>query len=141
MGKTLRWISVGLFILVSVFFVLFGLLYSTVQDLLWFHAAAVPKSALNDVRPLYFALMKLVGGAAIALGFVGGYLSLGPIRNGQTSAAWALSVTFAIPLVMAAYVAETLAATTGAPTAWYNMGILLAITATALGLHHWSKAA
>lgn len=132
MRGILRWISIGLFMLVAVFFVAFGSLYASVQDLLWFHAAAVPAQALSDVRPIYFALMKLVGGAAIALGLLGAYVVLGPVRGGHRLAAVAVSIAFAVPLVMAAYVAETLAATTGAPTAWYNMGILLAITASAL---------
>ena len=135
MGAALRWVSIGLFLLVCAFFIAFGVLYASVEDLLWFHAAAVPSLALSDIRPLYFALMKLIGGAAIALGLLGSYVVLGPIRKGQTIAAAALSVAFSVPLLMAAYVAETLAATTGAPTAWHNMGVLLAVTASAWAAH------
>jgi hypothetical protein len=42
---------------------------------------------------------------------------------------------------MAAYVAETLAKLTGAPTSWHIMGILLAIDAIAFGLHAFTKRA
>ena len=46
-------------------------------------------------------------------------------------AAAALALTYAIPVLMAAYVAEILAKITGAPTFWHIMGVLLAITALA----------
>ena len=49
----------------------------------------------------------------------------------SSGAATALTVTYAIPVLMAAYVAETLAKLTGAPTSWHIMGVLLAITALA----------
>ena len=47
-------------LLYVVFLIAFGFLYANVTDLLWFHAAAVPADALEKVRPLYFALMKLI---------------------------------------------------------------------------------
>ena len=81
MRTKLQWASVVLYMLVSVFLVAFGLLYANVGDLLWFHAAAVPPDALEKVRPLYFALMKLIGGASIALGILGAYVVLVPMRR------------------------------------------------------------
>jgi hypothetical protein len=136
-----RGISVVLFAALSAFFVVFGILYASVRDVLWFHAAAVPAEALGDIRPLYFALMKLIGGASGALGLLGGYVALVPLRRGVALAAEALAAAYAIPLLTAAYVAETLAARTGAPTSWQIMGFLLAITAIAYFAHVASRAA
>src|SRR5690349_13755151 len=87
MHTKLQWASVILFMAVSVFLIAFGLLYANVTDLLWFHAAAVPADALEKVRPLYFALMKLIGGASIGLGLLGAYVILGPMRHGMPWAA------------------------------------------------------
>lgn len=131
MKRLLRAISLTLFAALSVFYVAFGVLYASVQDILWFHAAAVPAESLAAVRPLYFALMKLIGGASAALGLLGAYVTAFPVRRGERKAAIALAITFATPIIMAAYVAETLAAETGAPTSWHIMGILLLVDALA----------
>lgn len=134
-------VSLVLFILLSVFLVAFGLLYASVHDMLWFHAAAVPESIRGEVRPLYLALMKLIGGSSMALGILAGYVAMAPMRRGAPWAGSVLAVCIAIPVIMAAYVAETLAKLTGAPTSWHIMGILLAIDALALGLHALSRRA
>ncbi|MBL8550116.1 MAG: hypothetical protein JNJ73_09015 [Hyphomonadaceae bacterium] len=131
----LRLASLGLFGVLGVFMVAFGALYASVQSMLPFHAAAVPAHALGDVRPLYFALMKLIGGASAGLGLLGLYVTFGPLRRGAPGAATALFATYAVPIVMAAIVAEHLAAATGAPTSWHIMGVLMAINAAALGAH------
>lgn len=128
----LNWTSIALFALLGLFLIAFGALYATVTDMLFFHAAAVPEAARHDVKPLYLALMKLIGGASVGLGLLGLYVTFGPLRAGARWAAGALAVTYAIPVLMAAYVAETLAKITGAPTSWHIMGVLLAITALAL---------
>ncbi len=125
--------SIALFALLGLFLIAFGALYATVSDMLFFHAAAVPEAARHDVKPLYLALMKLIGGASVGLGLLGLYVTFGPLRAGAIGAAGALAVTYAIPVLMAAYVAETLAKITGAPTSWHIMGVLLAVTALALG--------
>jgi hypothetical protein len=135
MQAKLQWTSVILFMAVSVFLVAFGLLYANVNDLLWFHAAAVPPDALEKVRPLYFALMKLVGGASIALGVLGAYVVLGPMRRGMPGAAMLVSVTYWIAFGVAGYTAIRLNELTGAPVAWYNMAILSGLTALALLAH------
>lgn len=135
MLELLRWASIVLFAALSLFLILFGTLYFGVQDLLSFHAAAVPDAALDAVRPLYFALMKLVGGAAIALGFLTAYMALFPMRRGVALAGTTLFIAHAIPLATAAYVAETLAAETGAPTSWHVMGVLLAVDTAAFLAH------
>lgn len=127
-----RWIGVALFAALGLFLIAFGVLYASVQNLLWFHAAAVPQDALEAVRPLYFALMKLVGGASIGLGVLGLYVTFVPLRRGVPLAAPMLAVAYAVPVLMAAVVAEILAAATGAPTSWRIMGILLAVDAAAL---------
>jgi len=132
MRKIFRLAGIALFVALSGFMIAFGVLYSSVHELLWFHAAAVPKEALEAVRPLYFALMKLIGGASGSLGALGAFLALSAIRRGDRGSAVALAVAFAIPLVMAAYVAETLAAKTGSPTSWHIMGVLLAVDLAAL---------
>lgn len=132
MRKVFRLGGVALFVALSGFMIAFGALYSSVHDLLWFHAAAVPKEALEAVRPLYFALMKLIGGASGSLGALGAFLALSAIRKGDKASAVALALAFAIPVAMAAYVAETLAAKTGAPTSWHIMGALLAVDVAAL---------
>jgi hypothetical protein len=125
----LRWASVALFGVLSAFLIAFGVLYATVHDMLWFHAAAVPEAVRDEVRPLYLALMKLIGGASAALGILGAWIVAGPLRRGADGAAAALAFVYAIPVLTAAYVAETLAAQTGAPTSWHIMGVLLALTA------------
>lgn len=133
--NALQWTSIILFIAVSAFLVAFGLLYSNVNDLLWFHAAAVPPDALEKVRPLYFALMKLIGGASIGLGLLGAYVILGPMRRGMPGAATLVSVAYWIAFGVAGFTAIRLNELTGAPVAWYNMAILSALTAAALLAH------
>lgn len=131
----LRWTSMALFLLLSLFLIAFGVLYASVQDMLFFHAAAVPEAVRHEVKPLYLPLMKLIGGSSAALGLLGAYITLGPLRRGVPWAATALALCYAIPVLMAAYVAETLAKLTGAPTSWHIMGVLLALTALAYGAH------
>jgi hypothetical protein len=135
MQSKLQWASVILFMAVSVFLIAFGLLYANVTDLLWFHAAAVPPEALDKVRPLYFALMKLIGGASIGLGLLGAYVVLGPMRQGAKWAAAIVAATYWIAFGVAGFTAIRLNELTGAPVAWYNMAILSAITALALCAH------
>ena len=135
MQPTLQWTSVILFMAVSAFLVAFGLLYANVNDLLWFHAAAVPPDALEKVRPLYFALMKLIGGASIGLGLLGAYVILGPMRQGVRGAATLVAVAYWIAFGVAGYTAIRLNELTNAPVAWYNMAILSALTAGALIAH------
>ena len=131
--------SVFFFCAVSLFLILFGLLYANVNDPLWFHAAAVPPDALSKVRPLYFALMKLIGGASIGLGVLGAYVVLVPMRQGAPWAAPMVSVAYWIALAVAAQTAIRLAEQTGAPVAWYNMAILAGLTALGLLAHLLSK--
>lgn len=135
MQASLQWTSIILYLAASVFLVAFGLLYSNVNDLLWFHAAAVPPEALEKVRPLYFALMKLIGGASIALGILGGYVVLFPMRQGIRGAGAMVAIAYWIAFGVAGYTAIRLNELTGAPVAWYNMAILSAITAIAFGTH------
>src|SRR6185436_19686423 len=119
----------------SVFLVAFGLLYANVDDLLWFHAAAVPPDALEKVRPLYFALMKLIGGASMGLGILCGFVVMGPMRQGVRGAATFVSLTYWIAFGVAAFTAIRLNELTNAPVAWYNMAILSALTAAAYAAH------
>ena len=135
MRTKLQWTSVVLYMLVSVFLVAFGFLYANVGDLLWFHAAAVPPDALEKVRPLYFALMKLIGGASIALGVLGAYVVLVPMRRGMPWAGMFVAVTYWTAFGVAGFTAVRLNELTGAPVAWYNMAILSALTALALLTH------
>jgi hypothetical protein len=121
-----------LFTLVSLFLLAFGLLYASVSDMLWFHAAAVPEAVRPQVRPLYFALMRLIGGASIGLGLLALWVVWRPVRSGVAGSAAALSVAIIVPLVFAGVVAERLAAQTGAPTAATNMIILGALTLAGL---------
>ena len=139
--QSLRLASTILFMALSVFLVAFGILYASVNNLLFFHAAAVPKRALEDVRPLYFALMTLIGGSSGALGLLGAFVTLGPARRGSTAAAAAVAATNAIAFIMAAITAEKLAAATHAPTSWHIMGVLLVVTAVALLTHFLGRAA
>ena len=127
MRARLKLASIVLFMSLSIFLMAFGALYASVRELLWFHAAAVPAPALDDVRPLYFALMTLIGGSSGALGLLGAYVALVPLRRGAPGAASLLALANAAALIMAAVTAEKLAAATGAPTSWHIMGILMAI--------------
>jgi hypothetical protein len=87
------------------------------------------------VRPLYFALMKLVGGASVGLGLLGAYVILGPMRQGVRGAATLVAVAYWIAFGVAAFTAIRLNELTNAPVAWYNMAILSALTAAALLAH------
>lgn len=133
--RLFRWISTFLFVFLSLFLVAFGAFYASVHDMLWFHAAAVPEAIRDEVRPLYLALMKLIGGASFGLGVLSGYVALGPMRRGARFAGAAVALCIATPILVAAYVAEMLANLTGAPTSWHIMGILLAIDAAAFAAH------
>ena len=135
MQTYLQWTSVILYLAVSLFLVAFGLLYANATDLLWFHAAAVPTDALEKIRPLYFALMKLIGGASIGLGILGGYVVFFPMRQGVAWAATFVSLTYWIAFGVAAFTAIRLNELTNAPVAWYNMAILSALTAAAYVAH------
>lgn len=134
-----RFASIALFALLSVFLVLFGIFYATVDDMLFFHAAAVPEEMRAGVLPLYLALMKLVGGASAALGVLCLFVTFGPLRARSPFAATALFITIAAPVLVAAYVAETLAARTGSPTSWHLMGIIIAVAATAFCAHAFAS--
>jgi hypothetical protein len=114
MQSKLKLASVILFMALSVFLMAFGTLYASVQDLLFFHAAAVPERALEDIRPLYFALMTLIGGASGGLGLLGAYATLVPLRRGVPFAATFLALANAIAIVMAA-VAEVSGGQIGRP--------------------------
>lgn len=131
--------SFVLFTLVSLFLLWFGFVYATVHDMLWFHAAAVPEAIRPQVKPLYFALMHLIGGSSFALGLLGLYVLYGPVRKGVAGAATALTLVYLLPFAVAAYTAVELAERTGAPTAWYNMAILSAITLAGYGAHARSR--
>jgi len=139
MQSKLKLASVILFMALSVFLMAFGALYASVQDLLFFHAAAVPKRALEDIRPLYFALMTLIGGASGGLGLLGAYVTLVPLRQGMPFAGTFLSLANAIAIVMAAVTAEKLAHATGAPTSWHIMGILLGVNLCAWLANHFAS--
>lgn len=131
MRAALRWTSVLLFVGLGGFLLWFGWLYANVGQILPFHAAALPEAARESMKPLYFALMNLIGGASAALGVLGAYVALVPLRRGAPLAAAAIAATYAIAFLTAAVTAEELAAATGAPTTWHIMGVLLAITALA----------
>lgn len=128
MTGILRWAGTTLYTLIGVFLVLFGILYATVSDYLPFHAAAVDPAALTPSKPLYIALMTLIGGASGALGLLGLYVTWGPIRRGAPVGALFVAAAYITAFVSAAVTAERLAAKTGAPTSFHIMGILIAIT-------------
>lgn len=127
MRPNLKSAGVILFTLLSLFLMAFGAFYASVGDILFFHAAALPERAIEDVRPLYFALMTLIGGTSFGLGLLGAYVALVSVRRGTPHAATFLAVANAIALVMAAVTAEKLAHATGSPTSWHIMGILMAV--------------
>jgi hypothetical protein len=135
MQTLLRRTSIALFGLVAVFLIWFGVTYATVSDMLWFHEAAVPEIARHAVRPLYFALMNLIGGASVGLGVLSLYVIAMPLRRGMTGAASGLVLVNAIALIMAAITAEELADATGSPTSWHIMGAIMAVTLIAFATH------
>ena len=131
MQTLLRQTCVALFGLVALFLIWFGVTYASVRDMLWFHEAAVPEAARDAVRPLYFALMNLIGGASVALGVLSLYVIALPLRRGVPGAAAILVLVNAVALFTAAVTAEELAAATGSPTSWHIMGIVFAVTCLA----------
>ena len=139
MQRLMRWTSLVLFSLVALFLIWFGVTYASVTDMLWFHAAAVPEAARDDVRTLYLALMNLIGSASAALGLLSAYVIAIPLRRGADWAATALAICNSLVFVMAAVTAEELAAATGAPTSWHIMGVLMAATLAAYALHAGAK--
>lgn len=135
MYTILRWTSIALFALLSAFFIWFGAVYASVKEPLWFHAAAAPESAWEVIRPLYFALMSLIGGSSLALGLLGLFVTLTSLRRGDKGTGAVLACVFIIPFAMAAATAEKLAASTGAPTSWHIMGVLIFLTIAAYASH------
>lgn len=135
MQAVTRALSIGLFALLSLFLIVFGVFYATVDSMLFFHAAAVPEEMRAGVAPLYFALMKLIGGAAASLGALCLFVTFGPVRNRAPFAATALALAIAAPVIVAAYVAESLATQVGAPTSWRLMGVIIAIDCLAFLAH------
>lgn len=139
MQKIFRWTSVVLFSVLSLFMLWFGYVYAGVTDMLWFHGAAVPTELHRQFLPLYLALMNLIGGSSLAMGLLAGCVTIFPLRRGANWAAAALLAGFTLVFIVAAITAEELAATTGAPTSWHIMGILLATTIAAFAAHVASK--
>jgi hypothetical protein len=135
MQKILRWTSIALFVALSLFMLWFGYVYASVTDMLWFHGAAVPAELHAQFLPLYLALMNLIGSSSFAVGLLTAYVALFPLRRGAAWAGAALLGAFTLVFVMAAVTAEELAETTGAPTSWHIMGVLLAITAAGYLAH------
>ena len=132
MRAALRTGGLVLFLGLAAFLAWFGFVYATVDKMLWFHAAAEPEAVRPAIAPLYFALMRLIGAASLGLAVLGVVFTLGPVRRGSRTAALWLAVSYAVPLAGAAWVAERLAAETGAPVSWHIMGVLLAVDALAL---------
>jgi hypothetical protein len=139
MQRVLRWASLSLFSLVALFLIWFGVTYASVTDMLWFHAAAVPETARDDVRTLYLALMNLIGSASAALGLLSCYVIAVPLRRGADWAATALLLCNSIVFIMAGVTAEELAAATGSPTSWHIMGLLMIVSLTAYALNAASR--
>lgn len=133
MRRHLGKIGIGLNLALSAFMLWFGYVYSSVTDMLWFHGAAVPEELHAQFLPLYLALMNLIGGSSVAVGVLTAYIALGPLRTGSQWASAVLFGSFAIVFVMAGVTAEELAASTGAPTSWHIMGVLMTVAALAYG--------
>lgn len=115
--------------LIGVFYLAFGGLYATVGDYLSFHKAALPAGSETAFKPLYLGLMKLIGGASIALGGLGLVHLFTAVRRRAPLALTGLVFAWATPIAVAAYVAETLRKETSAPTSANLMAILLLILA------------
>lgn len=139
MQKILRWTSVALFSALSLFMLWFGYVYASVTDMLWFHGAAVPAELQRQFLPLYLALMNLIGGSSLAMGLMAGCITIFPLRRGANWAVAVLLAGFTVVFIIAAITAEELAVTTGAPTSWHIMGILLAIAVAGALAHVISK--
>jgi hypothetical protein len=135
MQEILRWISIALFLALSLFMLWFGYVYASVTDMLWFHGAALPTELHPQVLPLYLALMNLIGSSSFVVGLLTAYVALIPLRRGAPWAAAALFGAFTIVFAMAAITAEELAASTGAPTSWHIMGVLFAVAAAGYSTH------
>ena len=124
----LRRIGLALYLLVTAALLAFGLLYVSVSDMLFFHAAAVPVEAHAAIRPLYLALMQLIGGSSLALALLGAYTIWWPMRQGVPYAQTAVTLAYLLALAIAGVTAEGLREATNAPVAWYNMAVLAGLT-------------
>ena len=98
------------------FLLWFGFTYMTVDKLLWFHAAAVPEEVQEAVRPLYFALMNLVGGSSLGLGGLALFVTSTSLRQGMPGTGSVLAISLATAFIVAGLTAEELSAQTGSPT-------------------------
>ena len=134
----LRRVGLGLYMAVTAALFAFGLLYVSVSDMLFFHAAAVPRTVHATILPLYLALMQLIGGASMAAALLGGYTLWWPMRRGVPHAQTAVTLAYLLALAVAGLTAEGLRAATGAPVAWHNMGVLAGLTL--LGQAAWDIA-
>jgi len=124
----LRRIGLALYLLVTAALLAFGLLYASVSEMLFFHAAAVPVETHAAIRPLYLALMQLIGGSSMALALLGAYTIWWPMRQGVPYAQTAVTLAYLLAMAIAGVTAERLHAATAAPVAWHNMGILAGLT-------------
>ena len=127
-----RIVGVALFALMGAFFIAFGVLYASVDEMLPFHAAAVDEKHRAGALSLYIALMTLIGGASISLGGLGLFITIRDISRGRIVPSVAVSAAYAVSLLFAARTAVVLAEKTGAPTSWHIMGGLLFATVSAL---------
>ncbi len=134
----LRRIGLALYLLVTAALFAFGLLYVSVSEMLFFHAAAVPADTHAAIRPLYLALMQLIGGASMALALLGAYTIWWPMRQQVPHAQTAVTLAYLLALAVAGFTAEGLRASTGAPVAWYNMAVLAGLTLLAQAA--WDRA-
>ena len=126
----------------AVYAMIFGMLYATRVEMMPHHDAVIPDDIEGSVLPLYYALMRLAGAAAVALGAACLYLALGPVSRGDKVAAIITPLCLAGFFGATAFAAAHLERTTGVSTHWVVMAglALLALIALALDLLSRAKA-
>lgn len=124
MRRLFRTIGFILLAGLSVYAILFGLVYATRTEMMPHHHAVLPDAVSAQVMPLYQTLMRLAGGAIAAFGLTCLYVVFGPMRAGFKGASSAVSVLLSAFFAATALTAARLEVSAGSATHWQVMGLL-----------------
>jgi len=134
--------SIAIFIVLSLFSILFGVRYLLTSHLMAYHENFIGETEfqLRTLNPnivfLLLTFMRIVGSLMIAIGITSLVITLGPYRRNDSWAWWSLLILFLtslIPLVILTFrVAEGISS--GRTPPWWLAAGMLVLAIAALGL-------
>ncbi len=136
MEKLARLLTVGL----SLYTVIFGLVYAARIDFMPHHYAVIPAEISSHVLPLYLVLMRLAGAAIAVLGVVCLYVVV-VLRESAKGGFFVVCLSLAIFFGAVAYTAAQLQATTDVVTHWGIMLTLCLLAVIGLLIHGFTLTA